>query len=143
MAHFRPMLKRWVGWFLLTVTVGLSFSACARSCDTPVYMVYTAVFETDAALADMFAVGDLMTDARTKGEAGKILAIKKENALREDGYGVYALNDRVTLAITLGRDAVRTSQGICRDGFLPCAGDTVYLYGRACLEGQCVRVRVL
>ena len=108
-----------------------------------VYLVYTAVFEVDASLAHRLHLGERLIDARGKEDAGEILKITRENALREDVYGVYSLPDRVTLALTLGGEGKR-KDGDARIGTLtPRVGEAVYLLGAGKLEGVCVGVKTV
>ena len=60
----------------------------------PVYLVYTAVFELSPEIADSLTVGERLTDARGKGNAGEILIERviyyRRSTLEELGerYGV-------------------------------------------------------
>lgn len=108
-----------------------------------VYLVYTAVFEVDTLLADAFAVGERLTDARGKEDAGEILKITKEPALRENTSGVYAHPARVLLAITLGGDGNREGKEARIGTLTPRVGEEIYLLGRGRLDGVCVRVRAI
>ncbi len=129
--------------FLASLSILLGCFLWQKKGESSVFVAYTAVFEVDAAVADSFSLGDVLTDARGKEAAGAILKIGKAPALREDAHGVYALPDRVSLCLTLG-DYGRMGAGGARIGTLtPKRGEAVYLYGVAKLEGLCVRVRVL
>lgn len=107
------------------------------------YIVYTAVFEVDQSVADAFRLGDRLVDARGKEEAGEILKITREGALREDAGGVYSHPERVLLSLTLGGEGIRLGAKAKLGTLTPSAGEAIYLLGRARLEGLCVRVRAL
>lgn len=128
-------------FLLLPVLFLLLFGKREES--VPVYVVYTAVLETDESTARALCVGDTLTDARAKGEAGEILRVSREAALREDAEGVYVHPTRVKLAITLGAEGKRTERGVSIAGWTPRVGEAVYLYGTARIEGLCVRVRAI
>ena len=83
MAHTRAFLWRVI---LIALLLALAFSLILlyirlRDKDTfDAYVVYTAVFEVDAAVADSLKVGDRLIDARGKEDAGEILKITREGA---------------------------------------------------------------
>ncbi len=145
MAYARSVLRRTLFLILLAMLLcaGLGYFWLARQEKTDAYIVYTAVFEVDRAVADAFSLGDRLIDARGKEDAGEILKIARENALREDAGGVYSHPERVTLALTLGGEGKRTGGGARLGTLTPRVGDAVYLLGRARLEGLCVRVGVV
>ena len=83
-----------------------------------------------------------MTDACGKEYAGEILKVTVEDALGEDSFGVYPIQGKKRVAITLGGYGKKGKEG--RIGTLtPRVGEAVYLLGRARIEGICVRVRML
>ncbi len=106
-------------------------------------VVYTAVFEADAALADHFQVGERLIDAKGKEDAGKILRITREAARREDVFGSYPLPERVTLAVTLLGEGVLGKDGARVGTLTPRVGETLYLLGKGMVEGLCVKVRTI
>ena len=110
---------------------------------TPVTLVYTAVFEADPATVRALSVGDRLTDARGKGDAGEILKITTEKRLLEDVFGVYTDGDRAAVAITLLGTGVKKNGEASLSSFTPRVGEEVYLIGRARLEGICIRVRAM
>ena len=107
------------------------------------YVVYTALFEVRAEEASAFAIGDLLTDARGKEDAGVILAAEIYAAEREDAYGVYALADKRTLLLTLGYRGKRTGEGLRVGTLTPRVGDAVDLFGKAKISGVCLKVRAV
>lgn len=141
MAHTRSLLI--IGLlFLLLVALGTVFFV-HRKTEEDVYLVYTAIFEVDAALAEAFTVGDRLFDARGKEEAGEILKVTRENTLCEDIYGVYFHPERVTLALTLGGIGKNVKGNACIGTLTPRVGEALYLLGKGKLEGTCIRVRTL
>ena len=124
---------------LFLASLAMLFFTRARR-DEAVYLVYTAVFEVDAPLAERFSVGDRLIDARGKEDAGEILRITREETLREDVYGVYSLPDRVTLALTLGGEGIRKNNESRIGTLTPRVGERIYLLGAGRLEGICVKV---
>ena len=131
--------------FLLFLT---AWAICAyikfsRDKEDRVLVVYTAIFEVDAALADQFHVGERLIDAKGKEDAGEIISITREAAKREDAFGVYSLPERVTLAIELLGEGKRGKDGARVGTLTPRVGEPLYLLGRARLEGLCVKVRTI
>ena len=110
---------------------------------TPVTLVYTAVFEADPEVVRALSLGDRLTDARGKGDAGEILKITTEERLLEDVFGVYTDGDRAAVAITLLGTGVKKNGEASLSSFTPRVGEGVYLIGRARLEGICIRVRTI
>ena len=139
MAHTRSLLI-----FALLLSLGLGgVFLLKKPKEEEVYLVYTAVFEVDTALADTVHVGDTLTDACGKAAAGEVLKVTREDALAEDAFGVYPRHNRTALALTIGGVGVKT-EGEARIGTLtPRVGGAVYLLGGARLEGLCVRVRMI
>lgn len=149
MANARALLRRLRGvlflFLLLLLALGVlwGYARWKGRSTKGAYIVYTAVFEVDERIADCFALGDRLIDARGKEEAGEILKITREEAHREDSKGVYAHPDLVLLSLTLGGEGARVG-GEAKIGTLtPRVGEAIYLLGRARLEGLCVRVRAL
>jgi len=146
LAHTRTHLKHTpVAVFLLLFAVCAIFiyMKFQKSKEEQVLVVYTAVFEVDAAVADLFHVGEQLIDARGKESAGEILRVTKEETIREDVFGTYLLPHRVTLALTLLGEGTR-KEGDVRIGTLtPRVGEAIYLLGTASLGGLCVKVRCL
>lgn len=139
MAHTRSLLAFIILLFILIGAVFLIQDLRKEE----VYLVYTAVFEVDTALADAVRVGDIMTDACGKEAAGEVLKITRDEALKEDVFGVYRAPERTALALTVGGTGSRRA-GEARIGTLtPRVGEAVYLLGGIRLEGVCVRVRVI
>ena len=141
MAHTRSFL-----WRVAALLCVFLLCACAfflffrRDGGEEVYLVYTAVFEVDAQMADAFSVGERLTDARGKADAGEILRITREPALRENASGIYPPPARVLLAITLGGEGKRQGEEARIGTLTPRVGEEIYLLGRGRLEGICVRV---
>lgn len=142
--HPKGGWRTWCALGLLFILPTVFFLFLRNRGETPpVYVVYTAIFETDAAIADTLSVGDTLIDARAKGEAGEILRITREPSLREDVHGVYTHPTSVTVALTLGAYGRATEKGVSVGGLVPRVGEALYLYGGARLEGLCVRVRAI
>ena len=139
MAHTRSLL---IFVVLLAFLLGGAFFL-KQPKEEAVYLVYTAVFEVESALADTVRVGDSVTDACGKEGAGEVLKVTKEELLKEDVFGVYPVPDRTALALTVGGMGVR-KKGEARIGTLtPRVGEAIYLLGSTRLEGLCIGVRVL
>ena len=128
-----------MGLIALFTPLALLFFTRSRQ-DEAVYLVYTAVFEVDASLADHFSVGEHLIDARGKEDAGEIIKITRDACYREDVGGVYPLSDRVTLAITMGGEGKRRGNEVCIGTLTPRTGEAIYLLGAGRLEGICVKV---
>ena len=139
MAHSRSLL---ICVILLLCLIAVLFFVMKPE-EEEVYLVYTAVFEVDASLADSIQVGDLLTDARGKGQAGEVLKITREDAYREDAFGIYFHPERVTLAVTLGGGGVRRRGEAKLVTLVPRVGEAIYLLGSTRLEGLCVKVGVV
>ena len=110
---------------------------------SPVYVVYTALIETDARTAEHLKVGDALTDSRTKEPVGEILGLTKEPTLCEDAFGVYSHPTRVTLAVRIGAQGERSEEGVRIGMLTPRVGEQLYLYGRARVAGVCIGVRAV
>ena len=141
MAHTRSFLWRVAAFFFAVLLCACAFFLFFRYDEgEDVYLVYTAVFEVDAQIANAFSVGERLTDARGKEDAGEILKITREPALRENASGIYPHPARVLLAITLGGEGKRLSGEEKIGTLTPRAGEEIYLLGRGQLEGLCVKV---
>ena len=139
MAHTRSLLT--LALLALAVAVGGFLYASKRK--EEVYIVYTLVFETDAEIAENLHVGDPLIDACGKEGAGEILKITREDALKEDAFGVFSSPRKTAVALTVGGIGVR-KQGDAFIGTLtPRAGAGIYLLGGARIEGLCVKVGVI
>lgn len=142
MAHTRSLLIGGLcAALVLSLLLGMRFLQTRK--EEEVYLVYTALFEVDAALAEGVCVGEALTDARGKGMAGEVLKVTRERALREDAFGIYSLPDRVTLAVTVGGEGIKRAGETKIGTLIPRVGEAVYLLGRTRLEGICIRVREL
>ena len=127
--------------FVVLLFLPCFLGACAK--DEPLYAVYTVVAEMDEALADTLSAGDALVDACGKESAGEVLAVTREGALAEDAHGVYTRAERVRVKLSVGVNGKQTERGILVGTMRLCAGERVYLLGKARIEGLCVRVRAL
>ena len=139
MAHTRSFLI----FGLLALAVVASGFLYASNQKEEVYLVYTIVIEADAEIVDSLHVGDSLIDACGKEGAGEILKITKEDALREDAFGVFPTPHRRTVALTLGGVGIKKEGEATIGTLTPRVGAGVYLLGGARLEGVCVKVRVI
>ena len=114
-----------------------------KEAKTVPYVVYTAFFEVTEKEASSFSVGDILTDARGKEDAGVILATEIYAAEREDAYGTYSLPDKQVLVITLGGEGKRTDSGVRMGTITPRVGEPLDLFGKAKISGICLRVRAV
>ena len=129
--------------FFILFLAGGALLLWSRSKKEPVTLVYTLLCEADAEVADSLSLGDTLIDACGKEAAGEILKITVENALREDGFGVYSLPDRRTVCLTLLGEGVQDGENARIGTLMPMVGERVFLSGGTLLEGICLRVRVL
>lgn len=145
MARFGALLKKYFLVFamlsLLLCLFLFLFLWQKREPSHPLYLVYTVVAEMDPHEAEHILPGMRLTDAVAKGEAGVILGVTRDVALREDAEEVYAQKDRVTLAIRVGALGRERGEAVLLQGLIPRVGETLYLYGSTRIEGLCVRVR--
>lgn len=146
MVNARTRVRRIFGVMILLFALLFAlggFFSYRHAKEESVYLVYTAVFEVDARLADCVRVGDHLTDACGKEDAGEILKITAEDALREDAFGVFKAPERVTLALTLGGSGIKAKGEVKIGTLTPRVGETVYLFGKARLTGLCVGVKAI
>ncbi len=132
-----------VALFFVLFLAGGALLLLSRAKKESATVVYTALFEVDAAVAESLSLGDVLIDARGKEAAGEIVKITVEDAWREDGFGVYSLPDRKALCLTLLGEGVWDGKSARIGTLVPTVGESVYLGGSVVLEGICLRVRAL